>query len=67
MSRTPWCKTTPTRRDMYDGPITIQIKDWDLYDLNAQGEREFVGTFSFTFTIPSDGSAYTVQPRFDVF
>ena len=62
-----WSMKPPMRRDMYDGPITIEIKDWDLYDLNAQGEREFVGTFSFTFTIPSDGSAYTVQPRFDVF
>ena len=62
-----WSMKPPMRRDMYDGPITIEIKDWDLYDLNKQGEREFVGTFSFTFTIPSDGSAYTVQPRFDVF
>ena len=49
---------------MYDGPITIEIKNWKLYDLNKQGERVLIGTFSFTFTVdPADayelnGTAY---------
>lgn len=64
--RDSWTVRPPMRRDMYDGPITVEIEDWDLYDLNAQGEREFVGTYSFTFTIPSDGMAYTPTPRFDL-
>ena len=56
-----WNMKLPKRRDMYDGPITIEIKDWDLYDLNKQGEREYVGTFSFTFTIPVDDASYRMM------
>ncbi len=65
MEKTRWVidswKVVPEKRfDMYDGPITIEINDWDLYDLNKQGEREYVGTFSFRFTVdPAD--AYTQQ------
>ena len=55
--------TPPKRLGMYDGPITIEIKDWDVYDLNKQGEREFVGTYSFTFTIdPNDAYSYVGVP-----
>ncbi len=53
-----WELKLPKRRDMYDGPITIEIEGWDLYDLNKQGERELVGTFGFTFTIPVDDASY---------
>ena len=56
-----WNMKLPKRRDMYDGPITIEIKDWELYDLNKQGEREYVGTFSFTFTIPVDDASYRMM------
>lgn len=53
----------PARLDMYDGPITIEIKDWDVYDLNKQGERELVGTYSFTFTVdPADAYAFVGVP-----
>ena len=66
MSRTRWITDCwdmklPKRRDMYDGPITIEIKDWELYDLNKQGEREYVGTFSFTFTVPVDDASYRMM------
>ena len=46
-----WELVSPMRLDMYDGPITIEVKDWALYDLNKQGERVLIGTFSFTFTV----------------
>ena len=55
--------TPPKRLDMYDGPITVEIKDWDLYDLNKQGERVLVGTYSFTFTVdPADAYAFVGVP-----
>ena len=46
-----WELVSPMRLDMYDGPITFEVKDWALYDLNKQGERVLIGTFSFTFTV----------------
>ena len=46
-----WETDSPMRLDMYDGPITVEVKDWELYDLNEQGERTYVGTYSFTFTV----------------
>ncbi len=53
----------PARLDMYDGPITVEIKDWDVYDLNKQGERELVGTYSFIFTVdPADAYAFVGVP-----
>lgn len=55
--------TPPKRLDMYDGPITIEIKDWELYDLNKQGERVYIGTYSFTFTVdPADAYAFVGVP-----
>ena len=55
--------TPPKRLDMYDGPITIEIKNWDIYDLNKQGERELVGTYSFTFTVdPKDAYSFVGVP-----
>ncbi|MBR2644042.1 MAG: hypothetical protein IKD54_01980 [Clostridia bacterium] len=50
-----WEVVPPMRFDMYDGPITIEIRDWELYDLSSEGERVKVGTFSFTFSVdPKD-------------
>lgn len=69
MEKTRWVinpfEVMPAKRlDMYDGPITIEVKNWALYDLNKQGEREYVGTFSFTFTAdPADASSPTINPR----
>ncbi len=59
-----WELIAPMRLDMYDGPITIEIRNWQLFDLNKQGERVLLGTFSFTFTVDpadayeSNGTAY---------
>lgn len=69
MEKTRWIidslKVVPAKRfDMYDGPITIEVKNWTLYDLNKQGERELVGTFSFTFTVdPANAYRLSVNPR----
>ncbi len=57
-----WEVVPPMRFDMYDGPITIEIKDWDLYDLSKEGERVKIGAFGFTFTVdPAD--AYNSNGR----
>lgn len=57
-----WEVVSPMRFDMFDGPITIEIRDWELYDLSSEGERVKVGTFSFTFTVdPKD--AYNSNGR----
>ena len=54
-----WELISPMRLDMYDGPITVEIKNWQLFDLNKQGERVLIGTFSFTFTVdPADAFEY---------
>ena len=65
MDKTRWIidswKVVPAKRfDMYDGPITIEIRNWKLYDLNERGEREYVGTYNFTFTVDPAGA--NVQP-----
>lgn len=56
-------KVVPAKRlDMYDGPITIEVLNWELYDLNKQGEREYIGRFSFTFTVdPADAVTLTTS------
>ena len=65
MEKTRWIidswQVVPAKRfDMYEGPITIEIKNWALYDLNKQGEREYIGTYNFTFTVDPAGA--NVQP-----
>ncbi len=69
MDKTRWIidswKVVPAKRfDMYDGPITIEIRNWKLYDLNERGEREYVGTYNFTFTVdPADAYTQPVNAR----
>ena len=71
MERTRWIDDeweliSPMRLDMYDGPITIEIKNWQLFDLNKQGERVPIGTFSFTFTVdPADAFEYNGTAYYD--
>jgi hypothetical protein len=71
MERTRWIDdewelVSPMRLDMYDGPITIEIKNWQLFDLNKQGERVPIGTFSFTFTVdPADAIEYNGTAYYD--
>jgi hypothetical protein len=61
-----WELISPMRLDMYDGPITIEIKNWQLFDLNKQGERVRIGTFSFTFTVdPADAIEYNGTAYYD--
>ena len=61
-----WEFVPQMRFDMFDGPITVEIKDWALYDLNEKGERTLVGTFSFTFTVnPADFYDSTIHEKYD--
>lgn len=59
-----WIVILPQPYESYDGPITIGIRDWTLYDLNEKGERVQVGTYNFTFTVdPKDAHTEKDAPR----
>lgn len=59
-----WIVILPQSYESYDGPITIEIRDWKLYDLNEKGERVLVGTYNFTFTVePKDAHTQEHAPR----